>query len=112
MSEFKDITPVKVLDRFIAHDAPRPQTRMLANVRYKEIGCTYQRLQDIRTFRPCPYTSWVEKLYGPEYSDPALLYVKQKEAERKNKVRVTPNFIYRGVVSFIFIACILAIVVK
>lgn len=39
---------------------------------YPGIG---SRRSEYKAPRPCPYTGWVETLYGPEYSNPANVYL-------------------------------------
>lgn len=71
---------------YIARDTPRKHRRD-KNVKYKTIGCNYYP----KFFKDeCRYTGWVERLYGPEYTDPAKLYLHQRQAadtDALNKVR-------------------------
>jgi hypothetical protein len=106
-TEMLDIEPLPVRRKpthFIARYDERKHYRS-ADVRYKTIGGD----RDLYTApRRCPHTSWVEELYGPEYTNPAKLYLRQREALRK---RPTRNKIVPDGITLVILCTLAAIMI-
>lgn len=76
--------------------------------KYPIIGSRRNEYKEPR--RRCPHTSWVERMYGPEWSDPAAVYICTKEYERRRRDTRKINTVIFIVV--VVIPCIIAFVVK